>query len=758
MFNLKKYAQTNPSGGAESLEDGLGEVVDSLTTEINQPPLGPTGIPEDESSVSSIDDNFKPEQMFQAQMLASGSLAQKLLAEIKQNPNGQEIINHLMANSDSWRRIQDQSNNPARDNAIAKDQRIQGLSQRLLNTQEFHNLERQIRNEVTESSKLFDQQRDQQTQRRNINQQMINAFNLKKYKTSQVMPLTNNENENAFIEKYAPILMSFKGDKGQNDVNSENAREEILKRVSPAAHEEVNDALRSVQQLNPNTGYERAAKILKSIFNDWVSSFNSTNPMETRMSEKTKGIIKHNLPLHVINNAENLSKTAANHFGDPFILYGPTEKRICPKLRGKNMGDVVSEYICRNHCLDGIVIDDNKTICGEALWRANVMDKQSREYVDEDGNITGGYIEKRFDVHHDVPEENKMRLKPGELRKPRLADQGSLESRMQAMRAAEGEKRKYRPETDTTRPFNWTKDVDQNNVEVPQKEKDRRETDSGHETVEYTNKDEQENKPKISFNLKRYKTANSKNYKTSQIFDNGEVDRIDAKPMTGPRGPVGSDNPQSDDLGLSPDMMDDIDDNYIEQEQSPFAEEIAFSFEGQPPNVIVETLNNIQKQPESAAQLTPGDWDFILTEVNNEISNLGDGTYIEKDFNTNQFTIKNLNDIGKPMLAPPIQMAVATVNNDAKIAAVENDKIIKTKNKTFPKDTGCSTCNRDSKEKTSKSSFNFSKYKQSASGLVVTNPTYLQMDEINSPSALSWFMKNKSQPNHNENDELKKKE
>jgi hypothetical protein len=206
-----------------------------------------------------------------------------------------------------------------------------------------------------------------------------------------------------------------------------------------------------------------------------------------------------------------MQKTAAaSRDGAAYLLYGPSEKRICPKLAAKNIGNVVSEYICRYHCLDGIVIDDNKTICGEALWRANVMDKQTREYVDRDGNITGGYIEKRFEVDHTtVPEENKMRLKPGEIRKPRPAAWGNLESRLQDMRSKEGKKRGYRPETDTSKPFNWAKDVDQNNVEQTQAERNRRETAAGHELVEVKNRDEAENSPEIkrAFNLKSYKTG-----------------------------------------------------------------------------------------------------------------------------------------------------------------------------------------------------------------------------------------------------------
>jgi len=227
-----------------------------------------------------------------------------------------------------------------------------------------------------------------------------------------------------------------------------------------------------------------------------------------------KGIIKFNLSNQVLNNkvekianskdSDDMIKTAADQFGQQYLLYGPTEKRICPKLRGKGggypgTGDVVSEYICRHHCLDGIVIDDNKTICGEALWRANAMDKFSREYVDPDGNIQGGYLNKRFEINRNVPEENKMRLKPGETRKPRPTEiYGNYEARMQAMRKTKGKDRGYRPDTNTGDPFQWTTDIDQNNVEQSQSTRDNREKSMGHQMVQYSKKPPTENKPKLA--------------------------------------------------------------------------------------------------------------------------------------------------------------------------------------------------------------------------------------------------------------------
>lgn len=330
----------------------------------------------------------------------------------------------------------------------------------------------------------------------------------------------------------------------------------------------------------------------------------SPNPKgTTAMSENPKGIVKYNLSDFVLNN----QKTAAAHFGHEYLLYGPTEKRICPKLSGKGIDSTVSEYICRHHCLDGIVIDDNKTICGEALWRANVMDKFSREYVDADGNTVGGYINKRFEVNRNVPEENRMRLKPGELRKPRPANMGNLESRMQDMRNKEGEKRGYKPNTDTTKPFNWAKDVDQNNVNVAQSTRDQREENSGHETVDHVSEKNMENNPKVaSFNMAKFKTAQ----------------------MTGPRGPFGPDNPQSDDLGLSPDIHD-FDDQEPAMSVNSNSEQLMEEYL----SVVEEATDQMQidqalqraKEDMGTGALTPHHLDEISTAALNRKTSLQSG-------------------------------------------------------------------------------------------------------------------------------------
>jgi len=151
--------------------------------------------------------------------------------------------------------------------------------------------------------------------------------------------------------------------------------------------------------------------------------------------------------------AFNLTKTA-QHKGavDNMFMYGPSETRIDPFLR-----QPISDYhIVERNKGFGLVVDDIWNIDWETIWRGNIMDKYSRPYKDKDGNWTGGYIQKRFEVDKWIPEENNMQLKPGQLRKPYIAKERSTESRLEAMRAEKN--RGYEPDS-SGKPYNWTKEA-----------------------------------------------------------------------------------------------------------------------------------------------------------------------------------------------------------------------------------------------------------------------------------------------------------
>lgn len=147
----------------------------------------------------------------------------------------------------------------------------------------------------------------------------------------------------------------------------------------------------------------------------------------------------------------NLSKIAQHHSDQNTILWGPSQVRPDPFLRGQPVSDW---HILERNKGFGQDVDGVWNIDWEAVWRGNVMDKYSRPYRDpKTGEWIGGYIHKRFEVDKNIPEENNMQLLPGERRKPRLPQYGSTESRLQYMRSQND--RGYGPETNTDAPFNW---------------------------------------------------------------------------------------------------------------------------------------------------------------------------------------------------------------------------------------------------------------------------------------------------------------
>jgi hypothetical protein len=147
------------------------------------------------------------------------------------------------------------------------------------------------------------------------------------------------------------------------------------------------------------------------------------------------------------NKVFNFRKTAQHKTMNNAILWGPGQVRIDPFLHQP----VSDWHIVERNKGFGLVVDDVWNIDYETIWRENIMDKYSRPYRDKKGNWVGGYIQKRFEVDKNIPNENNMQLKPGQLRKPVIPEHGITESRLQAARAAgdiEGA-------VDKSKPFNW---------------------------------------------------------------------------------------------------------------------------------------------------------------------------------------------------------------------------------------------------------------------------------------------------------------
>lgn len=511
MFNLSKHAD-------------LGSLVQDATESIGEGIETPEDVSRTQDEVAGTLTESGPEADEKARVLQLQQDQELLgiLNELKTRyPAEIEAINAFLSNQGSFRTLQ---NELAALPELTEQYNMEAVTPQVPSFDEYKEKSNNVLNAVRRLNSI------RREHERNQMPLDVAAFNWKQHKEAQMpqspmqQPMPDQgqlgrfpvQNEGDFIAKFANDLLAFNNRPGTPEYERARiASEEIRSAVSPGFEEEANSILEAIMQLEVaqrDTASDYLMKLYGVLIPPILVSDQAGSQMEPVMSEKSQdvleGIVRFSLTDSVLNN-KGMTKTAADQFGQQYLLYGPTEKRICPKLRGKNLsvGDVVSEYTCRHHCLDGIVIDDNKTICGEALWRAHGMDKFSREYVDAEGEIVGGYLNKRFEINRNVPEENKMRLKPGETRKPRPAAWGNMESRLQDMRSKEGQSRDYRPETNTGDPFEWCHDSDQNNVEVSQTERDRREEAMGSKLVQYTNRDQGENNPKKAFNLRYFKTA-----------------------------------------------------------------------------------------------------------------------------------------------------------------------------------------------------------------------------------------------------------
>ncbi len=133
-------------------------------------------------------------------------------------------------------------------------------------------------------------------------------------------------------------------------------------------------------------------------------------------------------------NVFNLKKTAQFNStpNNSVIMYGPSQKRFDPFLRQP----VTDWNIVQRNKGFGLVIDDIWNIDYETIWRGNIMDKYSSQYIDKNGVFTGGYFGKRFETDRFQPQQNKMQLSPGTRRKQYDPKERSLQARMQSARGS----------------------------------------------------------------------------------------------------------------------------------------------------------------------------------------------------------------------------------------------------------------------------------------------------------------------------------
>lgn len=151
----------------------------------------------------------------------------------------------------------------------------------------------------------------------------------------------------------------------------------------------------------------------------------------------------------------NLKKQAQQFHGtghSEFFNFGPDEKRMLPY---SNTGLVGNDWHVWVRARDHNFIFDDHAVDFDTFWRGNIMDKYSQPYRNNKGEWVGGYLNKRFETDHNIPEGNNIQLLPGQRRRPILPEFGSMEARMEASRAKFAKDRGYDPTDSDAKPYNW---------------------------------------------------------------------------------------------------------------------------------------------------------------------------------------------------------------------------------------------------------------------------------------------------------------
>jgi hypothetical protein len=305
----------------------------------------------------------------------------------------------------------------------------------------------------------------------NAMQQMENALASKKYNLKKARKKFAEEDfmidpsTNVFMEDYSD---EFGQDEfGQNEFEDNNIKppfttiEDFRKWLDATDTTEViqqmvtpeGDHLKeAVEQYYVSSDEGEKGQIAAQIFSD--PSFPLREEQGIMVQQKSFGEVEKAIKKIAQDTAKkhktkvfNLSKTAQHKTIDNAILWGPNQSRIDPFLKQP----VSDWHIVERNKGFGLVVDDVWNIDYETIWRENIMDKYSRPYKDKDGNWVGGYLNKRFEIDAQVPEENKLQLKPGQIRRPILPEYGNTESRLQAARS----KGDIAGANDKTEPFNW---------------------------------------------------------------------------------------------------------------------------------------------------------------------------------------------------------------------------------------------------------------------------------------------------------------
>ena len=231
----------------------------------------------------------------------------------------------------------------------------------------------------------------------------------------------------------------------QMDPDSASAQFGDLVSISPELEQIVDDAInRFFESDNPQRQLELSSMIFNALpqsaraIPNEMEGDTQVNGIEQTVEASNNAIreaavrMAKSAKFKTAYNGSKLRQKIAQHKGlENVMMFGPDQVRIDPFT-----GQLVSKWhIYERNKGYGVRMDDALDVDFEAIWRGNVMDKYSQPYRNAEGELVGGYINKRFEVDRMMPEGNSYHLLPGEKRRAYLPQYRSTEARLQNMRS-----------------------------------------------------------------------------------------------------------------------------------------------------------------------------------------------------------------------------------------------------------------------------------------------------------------------------------
>jgi len=276
-------------------------------------------------------------------------------------------------------------------------------------------------------------------------------------------PMANEMGNNIGTKFRNPEELKSLLDQGMENHDLKN---ELIRSAPEDQQQTISDSIK--KYYDPQTSEGERFSIVGTIYDIINGEGDNTVPAEyiqasvdaliKESNEKIKQFAKKAASVKSVKKAKssyNLKKQAQQFAGTghtEFVNFGPNEKRMLPY---SNTGLVGSDWHVWLRARDHNFIFDDHAVDFDTFWRGNIMDKYSQPYRNKKGEWVGGYLNKRFETDHNIPEGNNLQLLPGQLRRPYLPQFATMEARMEDSRSKLAKDRGYSPTDTDAEAYNW---------------------------------------------------------------------------------------------------------------------------------------------------------------------------------------------------------------------------------------------------------------------------------------------------------------